>query len=164
MRIRRTTLGVQAAIALALLLGGTVLAVGVSLPPTANPEAVSATTGSSAAAGITTGGGATHPQVVTLEAAFGQCVSEEAKDASEEGGEGWTPVSECESLSPAGGAATSSGATSATSARLANAMEHASAQGGQGLENAQVASENGARHANDNAGHGQENAEEHGPE
>lgn len=154
---KRSRIAARIAVLLALLTAGGTVAAGVTLPPSANDQAVSATqdvdlpdTTQEAGTGVSA---TAHTPSASAQADFGQCVAENAKDASEEGGQGWQPVLGCESLRQ------SSNAESGAS----HANENASA----GLATAQSASENGAQSSNehraDNSLAGAGNSDDHRP-
>jgi hypothetical protein len=152
---KRSRIAARIAVLLALLTAGGTVAAGVTLPPSANDQAVSATQDvdlpdTTQEAGTSVGAQA-HTPSASAQADFGQCVAENAKDASEEGGQGWQPVLGCESL------------RQSSNAGASNANENASA----GLATAQSARENGAlsssEHRSDNSLAQAGNSDDHRP-
>jgi hypothetical protein len=149
----KTRMIVRAAIIVAALSTATAaVAAGVSLPAKANSHAVHAT------ADVTTGSAnsqsdATHPASTpspNANAAFGRCVSENAKTASDHkadhatGADGWNPTVGCTNAN-AGGANASSNSSATTG--LANADTHANSHASTGLQKASTESATGQAHA-----------------
>lgn len=130
---------VRAAIIVAALsTAGAAVAAGVSLPSQANSHAVDAT------ADVTTGSSnashgqsdSDHPASTPSpneHAAYGQCVAANAKTASDNHGEGWSPTDGCTNAN-AGGANASSNSDATTG--LANAETHANSHASAGLSKA----------------------------
>jgi hypothetical protein len=151
----KTRMIVRAAIIVAALSTATAaVAAGVSLPAKANSHAVSAT------ANVTTGSSNSshgqsdvHPASTpspNANAAFGQCVSANAKTASDHkadhgtGADGWNPTVGC--TNPNAGGANASSNSSATTG-LANAETHADSHASTGLQKASTESATGQAHA-----------------
>jgi hypothetical protein len=105
----------------------------VTLPAKANSHAVTAT------ADVTTGStnaqnGDVHPASTpspNAHAAFGQCVSANAKTASDNNGDGWNPTDGCTNTN------SQSDTNAPASTGLANADAHANSHASAGLDKAQ---------------------------
>jgi hypothetical protein len=117
-----------------LALGGAAATGALVLPSQANDHATTSTNE------VTTGQPEATPSgegTPAEQAAFGQCVAENAKTASENGGQGWNPTLGCTKPGASGSAA-------------ANAGENANDKAADGLATADAAGANGAAHANTN--------------
>ena len=153
--MRKTRMIVRAAVVVAALsTAGAAAAAGVSLPSKANSHAVHAT------ADVTTGSSnashgqsdAAHPASTpspNANASFGQCVSANAKTASDHqadhgtGADGWNPTVGCTNANADGANASSN--SSATTG-LANAEAHANSHA-TGLHEAAADHANGPSHS-----------------
>jgi hypothetical protein len=138
---------VRAAILVAALsTAGAAAAAGVSLPAKANSHAVTAT-GSVSTGSTNAKNDAVHPASSPSpneHAAFGQCVAQNAKTASDNAGQGWNPTTGCTNTN-ASGANASSNANTTTG--LANADTHADSHASTGLQKASTESATGQAHA-----------------
>jgi hypothetical protein len=134
-----------ALVVVALSTAGTAAVAGVTLPAKANSHAVTAT--ASVSTGATNGkSDAVHPASSPSpneHAAFGQCVSANAKTASENHGNGWNPTTGCTKPN----APQNDTNTNASATGLANADTHANSHASTGLQNASTDSATGQAHA-----------------
>lgn len=143
MVISRRTLAIATAGAAFSLVAGAIALAAIDLPTQASDQASEATAEVALPASATAEHGASSeaPSVQTegspnAAAAFGQCVAENAKTASENGGQDWNPTDGCENTNR--NASANGGASIAES----KASDHASA----GLERASEAGANGDSH------------------
>jgi hypothetical protein len=139
--------GVRAAVAAAVLAtAGAAAAAGVVLPPHAGDNAASATSGvtlpaDSHQSDANLGAAPESSALPNDHAAFGQCVAEQAKTASDNGGQGWQPVAACAGLKPS---------APGSNAGLDTAGTHADDNASTGLSTAGAGAANGSAHANAN--------------
>ena len=145
-RMRTLSIAARLAILGVILAGASAAATGaVILPSHANSHATDATSN------VTTGPSATPSDHGTpnAHADFGQCVAANAKNASDNGGQGWNPTQGCDK--PGHG---SENSANESSTRPAPQSSNANDAAADGLSTAAAGGDNGASHANANgSGH-----------
>ena len=146
----KTRMLIRVAIVIAALsTAGAASTAAVVLPDKANSHAVDATstvaTGSLSDQGTNAGAEASAEPSPAEAAAYGQCVAENAKTASENGGQDWNPTVGCDN---ANAGAKNSSAQDGQSV----AAEHTNSHASTGLSTAADAGSNGADNAAAQAG------------